>query len=152
MEASQAVSLLRRMRHDFANHLQVISGYLDMGWEERMSDYIRSIIAGLNQERIIFEAVDADVALYLYEQLLMIKDMGIILVYEELDLQTVQLLMGKNEPVSSLAAMRDEIEAADGEDEPVVYLSIYEGEKSIDLLFSCGCWEEDTRKVCIFKE
>lgn len=152
MEASQMVSLLRRMRHDFANHLQVLSGYAEMGWEERLAGYIRSIITELNQDRIIFEAVDAETALYLYEQLLMIKDMGIILIYEELDLQSGQILMAYNEPVNSIAAMQADITAADGEDEPVVYLSIYEGESSIDLLFSCDNWEEDSRKVSLIRE
>lgn len=149
MEASQMVSLLRRMRHDFANHLQVISGYVDMGWEERLANYIRSIITELNQERIIFEAVEAETALYLYEQLLMIKDMGIILIYEELDVQSVQNLMNVNEPANSVAAMRDYL--PNGDDEPVVYLSIFEGETSIDLLFASDNWEEE-RKVSIIRE
>ncbi len=149
MEASQMVSLLRRMRHDFANHLQVISGYVDMGWEERLANYIRSIITELNQERIIFEAVEAETALYLYEQLLMIKDMGIILIYEELDVQSVQNLMNVNEPANSVAAMRDYLPT--GDDEPVVYLSIFEGETGIDLLFASDNWEEE-RKVSIIRE
>lgn len=150
MEASQTVSLLRRMRHDFANHLQVISGYLDMGWEERLASYIRSIITELNQEKIIFEAVEAEAALYFYEQLLMIKDMGIILIYEELDVQSVQVLMAGNEPANSIAAMRADLPA--GDDEPIVYLSIYEGETGIDLLFASDDWEEDSRKVSIIRE
>ena len=150
MEASQMVSLLRRMRHDFGNHLQVISGYVEMGWEEQLAGYIRSIIAELNQERIIFEAVEAEAALYFYEQLLMIKDMGIILIYEELDVQSVQILMASNEPVNSIAAMQADI--LPGDDEPVVYLSIFEGETGIDLLFSSDNWEEDSRKVSIIKE
>ncbi len=150
MEASQMVSLLRRMRHDFANHLQVISGYVDMGWEERLASYIRSIITELNQERIIFEALEAEAALYFYEQLLMIKDMGIILIYEELDVQQLQILMASNEPANSIAAMQADFLA--GDDEPIVYLSIYEGETGIDLLFACDNWEEDSRKVTIIRE
>ena len=79
----------------------------------------------------------------------MIKDMGIILIYEELDVQSVQNLMNVNEPANSVAAMRDYL--PNGDDEPVVYLSIFEGETSIDLLFASDNWEEE-RKVSIIRE
>ena len=70
MEAAEMVSMLRRVRHDYANHLQVISGYLDLGWKDQLSAYIREIIAGLNQERIIFDSLPPDDALYFYKQFL----------------------------------------------------------------------------------
>lgn len=152
VEDNQLVSLLRRMRHDFANHLQVMSGYVDLGWDERLAGYIRSVIAELNQERIIFEAVEAEAALYLYEQLLMIKDLGIILIYEEMDFQSVKLLTVSNEPLKSIAAMQADILPVAGEEDAVVYLSVYESEAGIDLLFACDNWEEETRRVSIIRE
>lgn len=150
MEAEQMVSLLRRMRHDFANHLQVISGYVDLGWQERLAEYVRTIIAALNQERIIFESVSAEAALYFYEQLLMIKDLGIILTYEDLEIQSLDLLIKNNEPFRSVAAMRSDLSAPD-DDEPIIYLSVYEDARGIDLLFSCDNWE-DSRKISLVKE
>lgn len=150
MEARQMVSLLRRVRHDYANHLQVISGYLDMGWEEQLSDYIRNIVAELNQERIIFESVSPEAALYFYEQLLMIKDLGIILIYEDLDITLTQLLQTHNEPFHSIAAMRPDIPV--GDDEPVLYLSIHEDETRINMFFSCDMWREESRQISIIKE
>lgn len=150
MEAGQMVSLLRRMRHDFGNHLQVISGYQEMGWQEQLTDYIRSIVADLNQERIIFEAVGPEAALYFYEQLLMIKDMGIILVYEDLEIESVQLLQANHEPLNSITAMRPNIPV--GDDENLLYLSIHENETHIDMFFSCDSWGEESRQISIIKE
>ncbi len=150
MEADQMVGLLRRMRHDFANHLQVISGYVELGWEERLTAYIHSIIEDLNQERVIFETVEAEAALYFYEQLLMIKDLGIILTYEDLEIESLQILKKNNEPFNSIAAMQHDLQAQD--DEPLIYLSIYEGATGIDLLFSCDIWEEESRKVSLIRE
>lgn len=150
MEAGQMVSLLRRVRHDYANHMQVISGYLEMGWEGQLRDYIRSIVAELNQERIIFESVGPEAALYFYEQLLMIKDMGIILVYEDLDITLTQLLQTRNEPFNSIAAMLPDIPF--GDDEPVLYLSVHEDETRINMFFSCDMWGEVSRQINIIKE
>ena len=150
MEAGQMVSLLRRVRHDYANHLQVISGYLEMGWEGQLSDYIRSIVAELNQERIIFESVGPEAALYFYEQLLRIKDVGIIIVYEDLDITSTQMLQALNEPFNSIAAMLPDIPA--GDEEPVLYLSIHEDETHINMFFSCDMWREESRQISIIKE
>ena len=100
------VNLLRRLRHDYANHLQVISGYLELGWTEQISSYVKDIISQLNQERIIFESVAPEDALYFYEQLLTIKDMGIILVYDDLDVKSTRYLKDNNEPVNSFNSFR----------------------------------------------
>ncbi|CFX80145.1 Signal transduction histidine kinase, sporulation regulator SpoOB [Syntrophomonas zehnderi OL-4] len=151
MDAEQMVGLLRRMRHDFANHLQVISGYIDLGLEKRLAGYVSAIIAELNQERIIFESLNAEAALYFYEQLLMVKDLGIILTYEDLEITSLEMMKEHNEPFHSIAAMQTELNFK-GDDETVVYLSIYEQAPGIDLLFSCEDWEENPRKISLAKE
>ncbi|NLV20437.1 MAG: hypothetical protein GXY49_00355 [Syntrophomonadaceae bacterium] len=149
MEAAQMVNLLRRVRHDYANHLQVISGYLELGWEEQLRSYIQDIITQINQERIIFESVAPQDALYFYEQLLTIKDMGIILVYDDLDVKSTQYLKDHNEPVNSIAALRADI--ARGEDDTVVYISIHEDETGIEMYFSCDSWGGQSRQTRIDK-
>lgn len=150
MEAEQMVNLLRRVRHDFANHLQVIGGYLELGWTGQMGAYIKEITAGINQERIIFEAVAPEYALYFYEQLLAVKDMGIILIYEDLDVKTVDCLIAANEPVRSIAALQPDIPP--GEDEPVLYVSIHEDENGIEMYFNGDGWEGESRRTRINKE
>ena len=144
------VNLLRRVRHDFANHLQVIGGYLELGWTEQMSAYIKEITAGINQERIIFEAVAPAYALYFYEQLLTVRDMGIILVYEDLDVKTADCLIAANEPVRSIAALQPDIPP--GEDEPVLYVSIHEDESGIEMYFNGDGWEGESCRTRINKE
>ncbi len=150
MEDAEMVSMLRRVRHDYANHLQVISGYLDLGWKDQLSAYIREIIAGLNQERIIFESVPPQDALYFYEQLLKVKDLGIILVYDDLDVTSTRYLKDRNEPVNSIAALQPDLQA--GEEEPVIYISIHENESEIDLYLSCDSWQGESRHIHIDKE
>jgi len=149
MEAAQMVNLLRRVRHDYANHLQVISGYLELGWEEQLRSYIQDIITQINLERIIFESVAPQDALYFFEQLLTIKDMGIILVYDDLDVKSTQYLKDHNEPVNSIAALRADI--AQGEDDTVVYISIHEDETGIEMYFGCDSWDGQSRQRRIDK-
>lgn len=149
MEAGQMVSMLRRVRHEYANHLQVISGYLDLGWEGQLGSYVRAIITELNQERIIFDSLPPEEALYFYEQLLMVKDLGIILVYDDLDVSSTGYLRERNEPVNSIAALQSDIQAND--EDPVIYLSIHENEGGIDLYFSCESWEGESRHIHIDK-
>ena len=149
MEAGQMVNLLRRLRHDYANHLQVISGYLELGWQKQIRSYVKEIINQLNQERIIFESVAPEDALYFYEQLLTIKDMGIILVYDDLDVKSAQYLKERNEPVHSMAALQPDIPP--GDDDPIVYLSIHEDDTGIEMYFSCDSWAEKSRQIRIDK-
>ena len=83
MEAEQMVDLLRRVRHDFANHLQVISGYLDMEQPARVKQYLSAVMEEIIAERLIFESQQGEAALYFYEQMLSAYDLGITLRYEE---------------------------------------------------------------------
>lgn len=149
MEAARMVSLLRRVRHDYANHLQVIGGYLELGWEEQLRSYIKEIIAQINQERIIFESLAAQDALYFYEQLLTIRDMGIIIVYEDLDVKSSTYLKEHNEPATSIAILQSD--SPPQEDETVVYLSIHENETEIEMFFNCDIWGEESRRIQIDK-
>jgi hypothetical protein len=47
---SEGAQLLRYRRHDYANHLQVISGWAQMGDRERLLAYVRQIAAEMEQE------------------------------------------------------------------------------------------------------
>jgi hypothetical protein len=150
METGQMVNLLRRVRHDYANHLQVISGYLELGWEEQIKSYIKEIINQLNQERIIFESVAPEDALYFYEQLLKVRDMGIILVYDDLDVKSARCLKDNNEPVNSIIVLQKDIPPGE-DDDPVLYISIHEEETAIEMYFSCDSWAEESRQIRIDK-
>ncbi len=147
MTAEFMVDLLRRVRHDFANHLQVISGYLQLGQPEQVQDYLRTILEDLAAERIVFQSLPGAASLYLYDQLLKAYDKGIALRFEDIELESWELLKANGEPASSLSIWQRELGAVDD-----VYLSIYEDERGIDLLYSGGDGEAATRMFRIIKE
>ena len=149
MDAEYMVGLLRRMRHDFANHLQVISGYLQLDQPDQVQDYLQTLMAGLDAERIIFTSLPAPACLYFYEELLKAYDLGITLRFEDIDLKSWELLRANGEPGASLQLIKQEISPP--QDDQVVYLSIYEEEEGIDLLYSGGDGGEATRVFRIEK-
>jgi|GEM_PF-307515 len=150
LEAEQMVDLLRRVRHDFANHLQVIGGYLDMGKPERVKEYLRTIIEDINSERIVFEALSGKGSLYFYDQILMAYDMGIILRYEDIDIDSWEILKASGEPCQSMAVLNKN--RIGSEEDVAIYLSIYEDDGGIDMFFSCEEWEKSPVGIRVNKE
>lgn len=149
MDAEFMVGLLRRMRHDFANHLQVINGYLQLGQPDQVQEYLQTLMEGLDAERIIFASLSAPASLYFYEQLLKAYDLGITLRFEDIDLKSWELLRANGEPGASLQLIKRELNQP--EEDQVVYLSIYEEAEGIDLLYSGGDEGDSTRVFRIEK-
>ncbi|MDD3852849.1 MAG: Spo0B domain-containing protein [Syntrophomonadaceae bacterium] len=102
MTDDQMVDLLRRTRHDFDNHLQVISGYLDLAKPEEAQKYLKQIVAELATERIIFESCSGEAALYFYDQLIRARDIGIAIKYHRLQVNNINHLQTHDEPFNSL--------------------------------------------------
>ncbi|NLO21361.1 MAG: hypothetical protein GX119_05105 [Syntrophomonadaceae bacterium] len=144
MKGQKTVDLLRGIRHDFGNHLQVILGYMDLGSPQQARQYILKLVEEMAAERLIFESTDADTALYLYEQLLLSRELGVILRYDEIKVKSPDLLQLNNEPWRSLQQVLKEWEVENEEDEPMVYLEIYEKSDGVDLLYSCEGMEPDS--------
>lgn len=145
MDMKGALKLVRRIRHDFGNHLQVVSGYIDMDMPERVKEYIQGVVEQMEAERAVFNLLEAEVALHFYWHVLKALDMGIVLRYDDLDLKNADLLMEMNEPYRSLLEVCKDI--ADKDEEPIVYLSIYEDENGYDLMFTCEHWADEDQKV-----
>lgn len=137
VNGQKTVDLLRQIRHDFGNHLQVIMGYMDLGQEQEARQYIVSLVEEMALERVIFDHTDDDTALYLYEQLLLSRELGAILRYDEIQLSGKSLLKLKDEPLSSLKVVLQEWKSENEEDDPLIYLEIYERADGVDLLYSC---------------
>ena len=116
MDADRTVALLRKMRHDFGNHLQVISGYLELNHPEKAQQYVTRLILDSRDERAVFEIDKGDVILYLFEQLLNARDYGIKISYKNIDLSSVEPLMNRNEPLNTLIKMK--------ENDPVAELAV----------------------------
>lgn len=116
MDTDRTVALIRKMRHDFGNHLQVISGYLELNHPEKAQQYVTRLILDSGDERAVFEIDKGDVILYLFEQLLNARDYGIKISYKNIDLSSVEPLMNRNEPLNTLIKMK--------ENDPVAELAV----------------------------
>jgi sensor histidine kinase regulating citrate/malate metabolism len=98
----QFVDLLRRTRHDFDNHLQVISGYLDLEKPEEAQKYLKQIFTELATERVIFESCSGEAALFFYDQLIRARDIGVAIKYRRLQVDNINQLQKNDEPFNSL--------------------------------------------------
>ncbi len=142
MDEQQTLNLLRRVRHDFGNHLQVILGYIDLGKPALTRQYLINLVNEMAAERLVFNRANPEVALYLYEQLLLSRDLGVILRYDEIQLESIQTLMKNNEPLRSLEQLLGGCQDSDRDEDLIVYLEIYETEHGVDLLYSCENMEK----------
>ncbi|MEA1961086.1 MAG: Spo0B domain-containing protein [Bacillota bacterium] len=151
METEKMIEILRRVRHDFANHIQVISGLEQMGMHERVQTYLAGVVEEMVHERVLFASLESESALYLYAQLLKIRDLGIIMRYEDLEFSSLEIMKNKNEPMASMAVLQTEVQTST-DDETIVYVSIYEDSGGIDLLISCDSLPQETRTVRVNRE
>jgi sensor histidine kinase regulating citrate/malate metabolism len=136
MEDQKVLNLLRRLRHDFGNDLQVIKGYLDLGNPDLAKEYLTNCVQTMKEQRIIFNLANPAAALYLYEQMLLSYDLGVILKYDVIELDSYEMLMNKNEPLQSLHYVMENCDKVEKDEEMVVYLEIYETADGIDLIYS----------------
>lgn len=136
MEDAKVVGLIRRMRHDLGNHLQVIGGFAELGRIGEMQEYIDLISEDMTAERLIFEKLEPEAALYFFQLTLFARDLGIILRYRDLELKSSRGVRRENEPYNSLAKVAELLGDADDED-PVVYLSLVQEEQGVRMIFEC---------------
>lgn len=134
MDASKVIALLRRIRHDYGNHLQVISGYTELGRPNEVREYISQIIEDLAQEKRILELNDPELGLFLYEQMLLANDLGIILRYKELSIVTGQKLITSFEPYKMIKKLVEENNIFE---ETIMEMSIYEESDQIKIVIEC---------------
>jgi hypothetical protein len=144
VETKGAIDILKRVRHDFGNYLQVILGYIDLQRPEQARDYILGLVEDLASERIVFDNLEGEAALYFYQQLLMARDLGIILKYKKLGPISWSVLQGNNEPFSTLESLSRKFPVM--EDDQVVDLSLYDTGDGVKMLFEWqqpepGQWE-----------
>lgn len=147
MDAPKIVNLIRRIRHDFANDLQVILGYIDLNRPQEAKRYISGIIEEMAVERTIFEKVEAEMALYFYQQMLLATELGVLLRYEKIEIKSLNKLQELNEPYQSLTSITRDFRYAD--DEPVIDLSLYEKDNTINMVFACDRFENNPVLVSI---
>ncbi|NLB52460.1 MAG: hypothetical protein GX808_05930 [Syntrophomonadaceae bacterium] len=111
MDADKTVQLLRKMRHEFGNHLQVLSGYLELQQPEKVKEYVNKLILAMRAERKIFEATEGEVTVYLYEQLLSARDAGLTMEYKDIRISNIKPLEQASEPLKSLRRITQNVNA-----------------------------------------
>lgn len=148
MDPEAMVRLLRRVRHDYGNHFQVISGYIQLNMPEKALQYIQRITEEMQGERSVFESFPPAAALYFYTQLLSARDLGILLRYEDLEFTRWEPLQAAGQPVASLEGLT----LKNQDEETEVFLSIYENEAGWDLCFSSDALQDGTHLVHIGRE
>ena len=66
MRAEEVVWLLDCQRHDYLNHLQVISGLLELGKPGRAAEYLKEALRTIEIERTLLKRQDLELGLFLY--------------------------------------------------------------------------------------
>ena len=64
MKAEAMIQLLRRQRHEFLNRIQVVSGYLQLGYPERAGEYLQELAADMELDRELLVGFEPEVSLY----------------------------------------------------------------------------------------
>lgn len=105
MFTAEVVRLLSHQRHDFLNHLQVVSGFLDLGQPQKASVYLQEVLKEIDAEREIFKAYEPEVALLLYVLLVQAREQGVAVRYDNVNLSPAQDLTVIME--KSLARMKN---------------------------------------------
>jgi len=130
MTDQEMMALLRRIRHDFGNHLQVISGYLQIERPVQALNYLGSVVDEMNSERVLFD-LPVEAALYLYSQLLRGRDAGMTVHFRDIAIRSWETLKAKDEPYQTLVKWRQA--AKTDTDEVIVAVSLYEDESGYDI-------------------
>ncbi len=131
MEASKTLALIRSMRHDFGNHLQIINGYSELGYLDEVKAYISQIVAEMSQERLLFELKSPELSLYLLQQKSLLQSMGVILKYDVIDIGDTGHLLEQFDFMSTVQSIIGEQRY----NEVSIFVSIYELEDRVKLVF-----------------
>lgn len=136
MDSEDMVRVLRRVRHDYGNHLQVIMSYIDLERYEMAKNYIVGVAENAAMERTLFEHVQAPLALYLYDQMLTARELGIILEYNEIGVGFAEPLQSHNEPYRTLKELNKRMnKPGDDEDYATISLSLHQEGAFYRLVF-----------------
>ncbi len=143
MNHQKIVETLSRQRHDYANHLQVIKGYLELGLPERALEYVDAATRELAEESRLFKSVPPVLALALYELQLWTRDRGISLRMGEVGVaDAVDLMLSVG--MTSLRQLLEKLEVSVGEEEFEVCLDLVEGLDEINIRLR---WSDESEQV-----
>lgn len=132
MEPKQAVQLLRRMRHDYTNHIQVLSGWLELDSPERAREALDEMTSLLEQQHMILNHPQPEAALYMFRVATAAAEEGVELICEDLEFSSLDLLIQADQPLTALRELKKEAQL----NTVKIYLSIAEDNNAVDLMFA----------------
>ncbi|WP_406678665.1 Spo0B domain-containing protein [Neomoorella carbonis] len=135
-QAADVISLLRRQRHDILNHLQVISGYLQLQKSDRALSYLQEVVGELEQLGRLMRLKQPDLALLSLLKMEQVAARGITLT---LAVHTMMenLTMDNKAALALWEAAWDLAVALAGEGN-TLQVSLTEGEEGYYLSFKAG--------------
>lgn len=77
-QASRALALIRRQRHSFINHLQVISGWLQLGQPDRASRYMEQVVLRITEQSAVTRKLPPEWGIALLELAMEAETLGVI--------------------------------------------------------------------------
>jgi len=150
LETGQMADLLRRVRHDFANHLQVVSGYLDIGKPQQARDYLRLVTKEMHAARMVFDHPSSEAALYFYRQMLQASELGFKLHFQNIVADEWEILKLHNEPLSTLEKFNQSQMIHPVNDE--IRLSFGCDEQGVTMCFTFPGREGETHLIRVDRE
>jgi len=150
--ASQMMSLLRRQRHDFLNHLQIISALAQLNKTERILEYIEQANRELDRERRLTALLPAEAGLVLLEWSHQLEENGI---YLKVELKTDLFRQANGAKLAALLrGIMDIIgrEAVEGKEKEVVIKGWQERGTEVLQIVARGVAGELPRYVMRFEE
>lgn len=143
MDSGKAAQLLSRQRHDYANHMQVIKGYLELGMPERALEYVDSVVRELAQESNLYRSAPPEIAVRLYEMQLWARDQGINLRFGTLQCKhSVGVMLSQG--FADIYQVLKDLEVPADEEEFEVGLELLESEDQANIRLS---WEGESGPV-----
>ncbi|MGE5544795.1 MAG: Spo0B domain-containing protein, partial [Bacillota bacterium] len=132
MDSGKVVGLLSRQRHDYANHMQVIKGYLELKMPERAMEYVDSVVRELARESHLFHSAPPDVSIRLYELQLWTRDRGIFLRFGDLEfVKSAGVIFSKE--LNSIYQIFEDLKVPTGENELEVRLDLVENKEQLNV-------------------
>ncbi|MGI6487393.1 MAG: Spo0B domain-containing protein [Syntrophothermaceae bacterium] len=87
MKAEDMIQLLRRQRHEFLNRIQVVSGYLQLGYPARAGKYLQELAADMELDRELLVGFAPEVSLLLFAHRLQGREIGILIKFRKIDVR-----------------------------------------------------------------
>jgi sensor histidine kinase regulating citrate/malate metabolism len=133
MQEEQVLNLIRHLRHDFGNCLQVVQSCIEIDRPRDGKAVIEEWVEQKRREKIIFDLPDAELAVHLYQTMVSAREIGLRVVYDEVQIGVSAFCQARGEP---LAALRELFRSRwQNLAEPTVHVTLQENDGRVMMRF-----------------